>query len=456
MFIKFINPSDFYRDTPVEIVKVAKKRILGGDARQFYKRATCFDYEEIVKLARPGEVLIHVIALGCDEFYGPNRNGDAFTKDACRVYHKTFVKHARWFRNHHHDDPKKSYGVVKASAFNEVDGRIELIVVLNATKEAAARNKGLLASKELELLEAGKDLPVSMACKVAYDVCSGCGNRAKSRADYCDEDMCKYGGLKHNMGRTFEDGHILRAFNPEPTFFDISYVNVPADRTAYTLGVIKTASPSWLLPGKGEEDIYRQLLTLDKLAYLERNLEDDDELIAAYSPREYRLTEVLPAIQYKEPYEVTAILTKYGILLPVEDFLRVFIDDKGVSEEDITKIGRAVRSYLPEVFGHLAGQADIEQLLQDNIFYPGQIDYDTIIKQGAVDILVKVSAEKGLLNVDPLDITKEASRPAPVIQDPKYLQIAETYGLYQLASLATWHNSDNTVIKRAIYLNRAY
>lgn len=117
----------------------------------------------------PGEVPVHITIVGSTEFYGPNRNGDGFREETCRRYHDTFVKHARFYRNHDHYDPKRSYGIIKFSAYNERMHRIELIGVLNATKEAAERNGGLVADREIHMLERGEDIPVSMSCVVEPD-----------------------------------------------------------------------------------------------------------------------------------------------------------------------------------------------------------------------------------------------------------------------------------------------
>ena len=91
-----------------------------------------------------------------------------------------------------------------------------------------------------------------MACKVAHDVCSGCGNKARTRGEYCDGALCKYGGLKDNIGRTFDDGHVLHARNPSPVWFDDSHVHKPADRIAWSLGRLeKSAAAGQRFVGMG-------------------------------------------------------------------------------------------------------------------------------------------------------------------------------------------------------------
>ncbi|MBQ2619791.1 MAG: hypothetical protein IJF84_00460 [Thermoguttaceae bacterium] len=165
--LKIVDNSSFdWGDEPLgSIIKVSSEGLVGADRQEFVKRASgsLLDTVDSIKV-NPGEELVHLIALGTTEDYGPNRNGDGFKKKACEDYHHYFVKDAKVYRNHKNTDPENSYGVVKASAFNEDMSRVELIVALNRTKEAAKRNKGHVADKELDKLESDKPLACSMAC----------------------------------------------------------------------------------------------------------------------------------------------------------------------------------------------------------------------------------------------------------------------------------------------------
>ena len=240
--VKLLNPvSD---EPPIELIKISSRGLRGNDLNMFIKRAGADLAMQMQKLAfAKDEVPIHLIAIGATEAYGCNRNFDAFDEIECRNHHYTFVKHARFYRNHCNKNPQKSYGIVKWSGYNEPMRRIELVVALNGTKEAAERNKGLLADKELEKLAAKDDsFGVSMATKVAFDVCSNCGHKARTRDEYCTEDTCSLGGLKHHIGKVASNGHILHAKNPNPVFFDISSVFRPADRIAYVLGPLTKAA----------------------------------------------------------------------------------------------------------------------------------------------------------------------------------------------------------------------
>lgn len=238
---KIISPSGWDFDAPIaSTIKIASRGLLGSDRSDFVKRAgdsanIFLPFIDQVKFAADEEP-VHLIALGASESYGPNRNGDGFKEATCKSCHDSFVKHAKWYRNHKNKDPQQSYGVVKLSAYNPTMRRVELLVGLNRTKEAAERNKGFIADKELEKLAMGSDIPVSMACRVAFDTCSYCNHSARTRDEYCTPSMCKAGGCKDNLTRLVKVGndvHHLHVDNPNPGYFDISYVFRPADRIAY-------------------------------------------------------------------------------------------------------------------------------------------------------------------------------------------------------------------------------
>lgn len=243
--IKIIPPDAYVFAGPrIVLLKRGRYGFGANDRRTLVKTAGEGFAQKLARLELgPGEELALNLALSTTEATGANRNGDGFRADWCRSNHPTFVKHARPYRNHDNKPTSPAYGVVKASHFNEEMQRIELAIVYNATKEAADRNKGEVADLEMEKLAADDVFPTSMACTVRVDICSGCGNRARNRREYCRGAMCKYGGLHENIGKTFSDGHHLHADNPDPRWFDISHIvgGRGADRTSFTLGLVKRA-----------------------------------------------------------------------------------------------------------------------------------------------------------------------------------------------------------------------
>lgn len=167
--IKIVTPESLETDQPtIQLVKMASAGLTGYDLRTFRKRGAAEDLLKQAAALRDkvasDETLIHLIAMGSTSSTGPNRNGDGFRSEVLRQYHPTFVKHAHFYRDHKNTDPLKSYGRVVTSAYNEPMQRIELLVALSNNKEAAARNRGLIADKELTKLASGLPLPVSMAC----------------------------------------------------------------------------------------------------------------------------------------------------------------------------------------------------------------------------------------------------------------------------------------------------
>lgn len=238
--IKFVSPAGWdFEERILEPVKVSSRGLIGSDRSEFLKRAShaFFPALDNVKFAAD-EVPVHLIALGASEAYGPNRNGDGFKEATCRQHHDTFVKFAKFFRNHKNKAERGDpfFGVVKASAYNEDMRRVELLCALNAAKSASERNGGFVADSELEKIARGEDIPVSMACRVPHDVCSFCKHAARNRDEYCTVEKCAAGGCRDNLTRLIKVGndlHHLHVDNPNPTWFDISRVFRPADRIAY-------------------------------------------------------------------------------------------------------------------------------------------------------------------------------------------------------------------------------
>jgi len=194
--IKIFSPSGWNWDQPIaQMIKVSSRGLIGSDRSDFIKLAGAtapafLDILDSIKFAKD-EVPVHLLAMGSTEKWGPNRNGDGWTEQTLKDYHNTFEKYARWYRNHQNKDPRLSYGRVEKSAMNLPMSRVELLAALNGEKSAADR-------------------------KVAFD------------------------------------GHILHVDNPTPSFFDISDVFRPADRTAYGTKadwLEKAASHQDFIPG---------------------------------------------------------------------------------------------------------------------------------------------------------------------------------------------------------------
>jgi hypothetical protein len=262
--------------------------------------------------------------------------------------------------------------------------RIELLVTLNSTDEAATRNKGLKADEEMEKLSSGNDIAVSMACRVPFDVCSGCGNQAHNRSEYCGSELCKQGGLRTKIGVVLEDGHILHADNPSPTFFDISKVFRPADRIAYVMGRLeKAASAGDIMSGAqiAEEmeltapttvfmgaDLPPQVASQVKIAQqfieAESNLDKWGHTASAFVP-DIRTPAVLPDVRFPTTIKVaqlTRALAEQGIILPVTEFLSMMHTDR----EKVASVTLAVKQHLPGIFARMLEDGSFETTARSN------------------------------------------------------------------------------------------
>lgn len=460
------------------LVKFSSGGITGHDLNVLVKRAGSEFASEIknIKVGKD-QVPVHLIAMGATEGYGPNRNGDGFKEASLQKYHDTFVKYAKHYRHHENKDPDKSYGAVKASFYNKPMRRVELLVALNSTKEAADKYGGFVADKELEKLNKGDDLAVSMACKVAYDVCSNCGNRAANRDQYCTDHDCvgsageKRGGCKNNLTKLSSDGHILHVDNPHPTFFDISTVFRPADRIAYgnvadymskaasgeILGGAALAEAWGVTPpaevaliGVQDSSVASQIKLAYKLAAAEDSLND------LHSRRELQVArafsrdvqgsmdlEPLGALGSTKFASGLSALAGLKIAIPFRDFLRLEVPE--TSDKHASLLQDAARQ-LPGVYNRLISSPDLESQIRSNPYTPaeklasvqqrlwaGKMAEDFSLDQDSVRRRTQISAIRHLSLPPTLQrskMTKEASSGGAEA-------LARSYALYKLAFLST-------------------
>lgn len=136
--------------------------LLWGGGRQDIGRITKTAAEalDFIKNVRPepGKTHLLVLALGSEEAYGPNRNGDGFperpipakTKHAAADGRKWWVapgeeltnhyqsfetNPAHAFQHHQNKDPKKASGYVKKAFWNPKMHRVELLIVVDNQKD---------------------------------------------------------------------------------------------------------------------------------------------------------------------------------------------------------------------------------------------------------------------------------------------------------------------------------
>lgn len=489
--IKVISEGSGNFDEPrIQEVRLTRRGILDPvEKRAFEKRASVDilrDLDSLREKVGKDETLIHMLAVGATEDYGANRNGDGFRRETCKKYHPSFVKYARFYRNHINKDPKKSYGRLVKSAWHNPMKRIELLVALNSTDSAAKRNGGLVADREMEKLAQGKEIPVSMACKVAYDVCSYCGNQAPQTRDYCSGThqggMCKAGGLRDHLGALVEiDGgiHQLHADNPSPTFFDISNVFRPADRIAYVTGslekqaaasgrIVKSAELAeqmgitvpyeLMVDGQHPKHIQQLVKIAYQLADKEADIIDGKLPVASvYLPnfdsdlRDTNALEVPKFFQQKFAYALKALADE-RVCLPLDRFIELVA---GQPFEKAAEAAVLVSRELPGIYTRLLANGDLPERIKESHYAAAE----TAVPSAFVGWAQRLAPDMSLApeyverrSTRAALRLKEASALRPTLEREKVAsdnspisRMAEEYALYKLAFLGTVPETDHNL-----------
>lgn len=499
--IKLVGVGSFngLADQPIEVLKVRRDGTIGANDRSdfLYKRAG--NHAFLDKLAslnlRPDQIPIHVIALGAYEGFGCNRNGDAFTEEECRKNHERFVKHAKYYKNHQNKDPRKSYGSVELSCYNEPMRRVELLIFGNEKQSAADRTGTLVMPQAtVDKLYAGKLLGWSMACKVAWDQCSNCGNKAPSRYQYCTEDTCinpdtgrRMPGCRYGLTKLGEDGFQQFVFNPDSHWFDISEVGRQADRIALggladymrtkaaeagtVIGGSELAEMAGLYeaaPGLIETSYHNYLPLVLKLAALEENLDklSDKHRTAAQlgRPRFDKLQ--LPRDLFKEGNFKFA--AQEGIVLGPAEFFRLSCPD--LSSEKLADVVESTRDAMGSCFRLLERDPQLFLTLEKSPWWVHKDSlkqasesvktwtwrarqHSSVSEQWAVSrIQTKLASE----NSARAEFPPVSSLVKAAMQDESVIRLARWHALYQLGALACQEGAaDNTpLLLRVLAGNR--
>lgn len=410
--IKVIPPGSFSFDDPIaRLVDVYSQ---GVDKSWMQKRAAVLTREIQDLRPEPGHSLIHLISLGAMDTYGYNRNADGFNEKAgsftlgngkvvqlgggLTQYHPTFMKYGHVYKHHKNDDPAKAIGEIKAAAYNPEMRRGELIIRVPHNMEW---------EQDLQKLASGKDIPFSMACKVANDMCSECGNRARTRKDYCDH-------LRNHMSEITKEGNYIGAINDVPGFFDISKVIRPADRIAWSLqkvaalelGTIggaelaeqlELSDPTWS-PGFGSGSYAQKMSAASKLAEIEKHVDamangkDNDHLKkkTLFGCPSSRMTDRdMDQLKQGSLGGVLRKLAEAEIVLHPEDFFRLVMGQKYGSMADSASM---VVDTLPGLFNHLAKSGEINECAADHSYD----STDTAVPRHVVDVIGRLASDHSL------------------------------------------------------------
>ena len=246
MLHKQTLPESFDFGVPsVDIIGVGSK---GLDKTAMVKRASAFDdvLEKLEKKAN--RTYLHVITTGAFEKYGANANGDGWNGDSFDLdipdpedgktkiiklagglskYHDdTYMKDGAVYQEHQ----TKSAGVdpsgeVVCARYNPMMKRGELIIAVDTDKWA----------RRLQKKANGQDIYLSIGASVPYDICTICGRHAKTASQHCEH-------FTKHRGQLYDCGKIACVMNDKPDFYDISGVDVPADRIAFVLQKVASGS----------------------------------------------------------------------------------------------------------------------------------------------------------------------------------------------------------------------
>lgn len=338
-----------------------------------------------------------VIALGAYEGTGANRNGDIFKEAQCLKHYKTFVKSGsrgkdgkydgRALNRHHKNKPEDpKYGNIKAAAYNDKMKRIELVIGLDNDK----------CAEEIQKLAEGKQINVSMAAKVAYDVCTWCGHEAKT-----DNHRCKH--IPKSLGEINKKGEMCSMDNIDPKWFELSIVGRPADRIGMSLklasdnGYIKTANdyktiyPGFVIPP--EEDSFLKISKqaaekrslVKKLAAIEKHIDgiieggpknSKEKYISEHKSKLKHSDEipddVMDELRKFEPSKLLRALADKGIVFSPKDFIKYSFGNKALgsnSEDMFSKL----KKHLPSMFSDMEEDGDDE--VNDEKFEPSSSDF---------------------------------------------------------------------------------
>jgi len=229
------------------------------------------EMENYIRSAKPipGKTQLLIDAMGAGEYYGSNVNGDYFPEEALRhkgadYGYETFMHYAYPYKHHVNKDPARAYGEkVKLSAYDPNMHRVLLIVIVDDMK----------CQDILGDLAKNHYWDVSMGCKVPWDECSICKNRARNRGEYCTH-------LRYQMNKILQDGRRVFAYNRLPKFFDISFVTIGAEKASHVLKkVAYTQRPYEVRPSAELGEVfYSKLSAEDKRAAQDKRAEIEKDV----------------------------------------------------------------------------------------------------------------------------------------------------------------------------------
>lgn len=305
------------------------------DAEKSYLEKTAAEYHPTIAAyinsAKPikGKSQLLITALGAQEYWGDNVNGDAFPEEALAhpgpdYGYETFKLYAKVFKHHINKPDSQSYGEVILSVYNPTYHRVELIVSVDHA----------LAPDIISRIESGDYPDWSMGCKVPFDVCSICGNKAPTRKQYCHHARYLLGKIDPETGKK------VYVINTRPKFFDISLVLIGADRIAKTLKKVAYAgyenlpiiSSAYLAEKEAAQkraEMEKEVPTNEPPASQE-SLKELARSIAEVKSMEAPIpNHILDSLAEHPLPKVLSTMTMMGIIPKPQEFQRIFLISNG-------------------------------------------------------------------------------------------------------------------------------
>lgn len=224
-------------------------------------------------------------------------------------------------------------------------------------------------------------------CRVRFDVCSICGNKATAKNPYCEH-------IKYHKREVYPDGKQAYMINVNPTFFDISIVRRRADKIAYVLNKVASINSAASLMEKNAElfehlssELETSLIPLaptpDEAIFAIPDNDDMQKIAATLNDREEQeklamvkrikaqavrvlqkgIEEALPALEKVEPDLPVALLDRMARRHSIEDilhsfflnaipmkpkeFTRIIIVQNGIPLEQFNNVLAGVRAARP-------------------------------------------------------------------------------------------------------------
>ena len=245
------------------------------------------------------------------------------------MYHDdTYMKNGAVYQEHKTASAgEKPSGEVLAARYNKPMARGELIIAVDNEKWAS----------RLDRKAKGNDIYLSIGARVPYDTCIICGRKAKTAGEHCEH-------FKKHRGELFDDGSISCVMNDKPDFYDISGVDVPADRIAFVLkkvqpkesedGETKTASlheaydmAANMVATRRAMPMTKAAFILSKLAEMEKRIdgivEGDKKKLDFYKDDDEPEEDFITAVENFPSDEIVSTANRKGILLTPKMLFRI-------------------------------------------------------------------------------------------------------------------------------------